>query len=798
MIRSQINVTPGLTWPAISFIILIVALIMISYILWRRYQSRQGLMQRISELEALSGAGRAIVESKHDIGALSELIAYESGMVIDNSTFQIGLFEGPLYHILYWQIDGKRAPTQTFDLSNDQGMVGWVRDNKQPLLIKDFHKELDSLPAKPRYISHSPPRSALFLPLLSGDTSIGIIAAQHRLPNHFNEDDMRRLQIIANQSGAAFANAQLFARVEEQAWLSTAQFQIAQAIGQNPDMEALVPVATRLTAMFVGTSFCGMMLWDVELETYRWAGGFAAHHEKLAPLETVTLAVGAWTALDAMHVGQTTITTKHIPDWLRPYLPAATQSLSLYPLQSGENPLGVLIIDHEIDQSHTASQLARRQELIHNITNQLSQAVNNVNLKVAQQEEAWVNTALLQVAEAVNNLIDLQEILGTIVRLVPMLVGVKTTLILIWDHEQEKFRVGPSFGMSEMGIGLLETLALDRTELNHLAVKQSEPHQQVNYFVIELEDWFKKSLATPAALAFPLRARGKLVGVLIIGIQNQNISARRLNILNGIAQQAATAVVNNQLYRESAERNRLEHELDVARDIQASLIPNGFPNIAKCSVASYWQAARQVSGDFYDFLPLSETKWGIVVADVADKGVPAALFMALSRTVLRTVAFNRTDPADTLMRVNEIIDKDAQSDLFVTLFYAILDTETGQIDYANGGHNPPLLIRANGKNRLLKSDGIALGVLPDVHIAKKSISFNRGDVLILYTDGVTEAMNEDFDEFDLPRLILTASQARKQSANEIMMAIKEAIHEHVGETPQSDDITLVVMKREKW
>lgn len=964
MTPAQIPISDGLPWSTLSLIILIIAMGLVTLILWRRYKSRRELMQRISELEALSVAGRAIVESEQDIEALGALIAQESGKVIDNSTFQVGIFEGDLYHILYWQIDGVLQTPRTFDLKNNSGVVGWVRDQKQPLLVKDFQSEMDKLPAKPRYISHTPPRSAIFLPLLSGDNAIGILAAQHALPNRFSHDDLRRLTIVANQAGAAFANAQLYAQVEEraahlallgrlareinqiqdaeaifqqvvmltketfgyfpvsiflldsetkevvlqastdkflakstfripsgqglvgtaaaqnrtiisndvlqdmryrsfeshpeicavdtrseiaipisfnnqplgvldvqsnqigsfsasdqitletlaadvamaierarqynrqqeQAWLTTAQFQMSQAISQNPDIETLAQVTPRLTAMLVGTSFCGIMLWNQEWYHYEFWGGYAEHHDDLSTLKQLKFPIGAWPALDALHVGQTPISTSKIRDWLQPYLPEDTEEIFLYPLHSVSEPIGVLIIDFP---PAPTSPNDRRQELLVNISNQIGQALETAKLRVAQQEEAWVNTALLQVAEAVNSLTDLQEILGTIVRLVPMLVGVDTTLILIWDEKSQEFRVGPNYGINEMGIGLLQTLAINRKELNVVSKEQSDPTLITNYFTVELEDWLQKSLNTRSALALPLRARGKLVGVLLINNDEKMLSSRRLHILTGIAHQAATAVVNNQLYSESAERSRLEQELSVAREIQSSLIPAGSPDIPGCSVASYWEAARQVSGDFYDFLPFDDCRWGIVVADVADKGIPASLFMALSRTILRTVAYNRPDPADTLMRVNQIIDKDAQTDLFVTLFYTIWDSSTGQLTFANGGHNPPLLIRANGKHRLLTSKGIALGVLPDVTIASQTINFNQGDVLILYTDGVTEAINEDYDEFNLQRLTLTATPLRHQPAMVIMEAIKKAINTHVGQTPQSDDITLVVIKREK-
>jgi len=148
-----------------------------------------------------------------------------------------------------------------------------------------------------------------------------------------------------------------------------------------------------------------------------------------------------------------------------------------------------------------------------------------------------------------------------------------------------------------------------------------------------------------------------------------------------------------------------------------------------------------------------------------------------------------------LMRVNEIINNDAQSDHFVTVFYAIWDPRKKELTYANGGHNPPLLIRRSGQTKLLKAQGIALGVMPNVVIEQKTLSFQKGDVLLLYTDGVTEAINEDYDEFGLSRLRLTADAVRNQSAVDIRAAITEAIHAHAGDTPQFDDITLVVLKR---
>lgn len=963
-----------ISWPTLSFIILITSLTAVAYILWQRYQSRRRLMQRVAELEALSAAGRAMVAAEMDITALCRLIAEEVGRIIDAQTFQIGLFNGRFYEILFWRINGKQQITpRIFDLHDNEGLVGWVQRTRQPLMIRDFQQEMAHLPARPRYISDDPPRSAIFIPLISGDTVIGTVAAQSHVPNRFNDEDQRRLTILANQAAAAIANARLFAqarmraahlelvsqiarqvnmvhelddlfeqvvtltantfgfhpvnifyyeaesgeavimasshpelcetglrlgagaglvgtavstsrtivsndttqdgrflhhpsalstpfdtraeacfpliadnrllgvldvqspkdnafndseipvlealaeevasaifkaeqlaRQREQAWISTAQLQVAETLSHSRDLEEITTAVSRLAPMLLGLSTCTVLLRDPETDRYT----VSAHYEtgSHTPLPALSLAIGDWPPLDAVHIGHEAMTTQNVPNWLPP-----SHTLLLLPLlpTSQTRLVGVLLVtaptDDHRQREHTET---RRLELLENITQQTAQAIESAQLRLAQQEEAWVNTALLQVAEAVNSLIDLNEILDTIVRLIPLLVGVESLLMLIWDEEREMFTPGPSHGVDPMSLGLLETLEITHEEWQQLrrqpAYLSADPsvdryaNAPAPFSLVHPPHWLQTALATPHAFALPLHAQGRLVGVMVAGLGDNGrfFSPRRLNILNGIAQQAATAVVNNQLYKESAERTRLEQELTVAQEIQTSFLPKTNPTIPGCTIASHWQAARQVSGDFYDFLPLSNGKWGLVIADVADKGVPAALFMALSRTILRTVALNRESPAEVLMRVNEILDNDAQSDLFVTIFYAVWDSTHNRLTYANGGHNPPLIIRASGSTELLPNSGMALGVLPTIQVRQHTLTLHPGDTLICYTDGITESMNEDLDEFGLKRLHLAAEHARRNSATAIVQAITQEVNDHAGDSPQFDDMTLIVLKRE--
>jgi sigma-B regulation protein RsbU (phosphoserine phosphatase) len=273
-------------------------------------------------------------------------------------------------------------------------------------------------------------------------------------------------------------------------------------------------------------------------------------------------------------------------------------------------------------------------------------------------------------------------------------------------------------------------------------------------------------------------------------------TSRAMSILSGIAHQTAIAIENTRLVAELATRQRLEQELKVARDIQASFLPSCCPEVPGWEIGAFWRAARQVGGDFYDFIPLPRDHEALVIADVADKGVPAALFMALTRTLTRsaTIGSHRM-PAEVLVRLNEMILADARSDLFVTIFFADL-SPVGRVIFANAGHNPPLIVRAaTGEVEYLKPHGMALGVLPEVSLNNQQARLEDGDVLVLYTDGVTDALDARGHEFGLERLEKAIVKHRTKSADGIVAAIQDAVNKFVGDEPPFDDLTLVVAKR---
>jgi sigma-B regulation protein RsbU (phosphoserine phosphatase) len=203
-----------------------------------------------------------------------------------------------------------------------------------------------------------------------------------------------------------------------------------------------------------------------------------------------------------------------------------------------------------------------------------------------------------------------------------------------------------------------------------------------------------------------------------------------------------------------------------------------------------------VGGDFFDVLRLDRGRIGLAVADVSDKGVPAALFMMSSRTLLKGAAIGTDDPGEVLREVNELLDAENEAAMFVTVLYAVYDPETGRLTYANGGHNTPLIVHPDGSSdELPLTGGIALGVAPGLEYEHDSVTLAPGDTVFLYTDGVTEAMNGDGEEFGMERLRQTFATARLMSAAEANAAVFEAVGNFAGETAQSDDITCMTFHR---
>ena len=248
--------------------------------------------------------------------------------------------------------------------------------------------------------------------------------------------------------------------------------------------------------------------------------------------------------------------------------------------------------------------------------------------------------------------------------------------------------------------------------------------------------------------------------------------------------------------RLSAQLERRKKELEIAQQIQESFLPHTIPLIENYDLAASSIPAQEVGGDFYDFIPISSAQTGLTIGDVSGKGIPAALFMAFSRTLLRAKACRNPGVGRMIESVNNFINEEPHSNMFVTLFYSVLDSSQNKLTFVNAGHNPPLLLREkNGEIIRLSTGGVVLGAMKGLKMDEKTVDLYSGDLLILYTDGVTEAINQAEDQFGEARLIEIIKHNSDLPSEDLKNLIIDQVYDFASGTPQADDITLMVLRR---
>ena len=298
-------------------------------------------------------------------------------------------------------------------------------------------------------------------------------------------------------------------------------------------------------------------------------------------------------------------------------------------------------------------------------------------------------------------------------------------------------------------------------------------------------------------LALPLVSQGELVGLINLGERRseQDYSSDDRRLLGNLATQAAPAVRVAQLVRqqqlEALERQRIEQELRVARLIQQTLLPKDVPHVAGWVVDAYYQPARAVGGDFYDFIPYPDGRLGFVIGDVTDKGVPAALVMATTRSLLRSAAERFDSPSGILERTNEALVHDIPPKMFVTCLFALLNPSTGHLIYANAGHDVPYMRTDDGVMEL-RARGMPLGLLSGMKYEEKEVFLRPGECLLLYSDGLVEAHNPAREMLGFPRL--QTLMAERKEANLIAFMLDQ-LREFTGpDWEQEDDVTMVLLR----
>jgi phosphoserine phosphatase RsbU/P len=683
------------------------------------------------------------------------------------------------------------------DLDDPEGMIPWVARNGQIVLANDVSRESRY---RPTPLPPANTRSELTVPLLFDKRVIGVLDIQSDKLNSFTENDRILFEGLADYMASAIHNTELYRSELWRRQVAESLREVAGLLSANASLDQVLDAI--LTELERNLPCDVASIWLLEEEDIYCA---AVHGASITDLESARSnpEVAAW--LTRVLLARSAVIRK--PN--DPMGPAAVaggfakeHSSIAAPLRIGDQAVGILTLAH-----HTSGRYGHEaQAIITTFASYAAVAIENARLFDAAQEQAYASAALLQVAEAVVSLSELDEIISSIVRILPILVGVERVVVYRLDDSDGMFYPLQEYELPEEAKPrLLRAILPEEFPLLQSVLERGVPVVSPETYR-NPQDWMK--IQPPAEdhipllmqaddrllMAFPLSIKDAKFGILLAeeASGGRRFRSRRIEILTGVAQQAALAIQNDLFEKQMRARERLETEVQLARQIQKTFMPDTMPSIPAWDLASRWRTARQVGGDFFDLFELPGGRLGIFIADVADKGMPAALYMVLIRTLMRAAVLEINSPAEVLSRVNELFYPDAQQGMFITAVYGVIDTATGQLTYANAGHNPPLWISDRQVERLTRT-GMALGVEKGVEMDQRTIQLVPGDAVLFFTDGITEAFSEEgslFGEEKLQQVV----QSSNATAAGMLDAIDQALDEHIGTTPPADDVTMISVK----
>lgn len=682
-----------------------------------------------------------------------------------------------------------------------EGIVGWVAQHGEPLIANDVSAEPRYIPDDPRLLPDT--RAEIAVPMIVEGEVVGVLDAQSTEQDAFGPDDLFTLQTLADQAAVAVNSARAYEAQRVEAWITTVMLQVAEATSQADGMEETLDTAARVTAMLAGVESTVLWLWDEEYRAFEYGGSAGLQgNEAEDKSPALRFQEEDWPALDMLRLTRRASVLElsdggdPLPAKLRQY--CRSDLVALLPMLNKGEVFGVLGAGFNRERVPELDE--RRLAMLGGIAHQIAAAVDNARLTAMREEEAWTSTVLLQVAEAIRRLQPVDVTLQQVTRIVPALTGVDRCVALLNDDEGN-FRArtvhaaDPDLARPYEGVvirpGELPLLDDACRTGQPLVVDDTEGNERVPLA------WLER-FGSRTILVVPLLVADEPIGALLADDVDsvRMFSPRRIRILLGIANQAAIAIENARLQAQEADRARIGRELELAHEIQKSLLPQQAPGLEGYQIAYRWRSAHEVGGDFFDFMRLGPFRQAVLIADVSDKGVPAALYMMFARTVIRAVAFSGREPATALQRINELIISDSASDMFVTAHYGLLDITAHRLTYSSAGHNLALYVPGDGgQARELMTTGLALGIVSDAQFEQKAVDLLPGDVVLFYTDGAIDTLNAQGESFGETRLTECLCAHRGEPAEAIADAIDASVREWAGGEAQYDDFTLIVMRR---
>lgn len=454
------------------------------------------------------------------------------------------------------------------------------------------------------------------------------------------------------------------------------------------------------------------------------------------------------------------------------------------PIKSTESLKGYLILGNRLTKNKY------EQEDVDFLNTLLNVGATAIENSLAMEKLQRVNRDLDAKVNQLSSLFDLSKEFSGVLK--TDMIGKLLVFSLIGQMLVSKYSVVTCNGND---ISFIEN-RFDEAQLKKLLTECKASSFSKTIFHDELKNKFPTYHNLGIELIVPMQIKSETKGLILLGkrINKLPYSKSDVEFISSVGSLAIISIENARLFNETLEKQRLEKDLETARNIQKNLLPSILPKLSNIEIAAYNNSAKMVGGDYYDIVQLTPEKVLIAIADVSGKGVPAALLMANLQAFLKSICKQNLplDSATNLM--NDLVAENTTMGSFITFFWCVIDNNSKELTYVNAGHNPPLLIR-RGEMIKLKKGGMILGVLPTtIPYVAETIQLESDDALILFTDGITEAMNINGDEFSDERLESLSVQYYKESADKILDRIKISVDDHTRNAEQSDDITSVIVK----
>ncbi len=651
-----------------------------------------------------------------------------------------------------------------------------------------------------------PDFSAVASPISYQEQEYGVLTFHTSSAGRYGLDSVNICSTFADYVGTALDKQRVEAEKDKQAWLTSILLDLAIETKNLTTLDDLTNKIGHILIELIGGVAVGLVLETENPETVSLPSLYCP--QILCPLTALPLTfdrkalIGSSDQLPQLSVAR----AGAFPELLH-LLPQLRENGTIltFPLQTQDQTLGYLL--HLSNDSYTPADPEQildqdRFSILKGIAQQAAISLQNIQILDDKREEYRISLRLLEIG----NLLQQAETFETALSNACMRIINECDLVglalLGYQQEEQNY--------------LLHDLIIRATDKQYLRgetgklFSNTEVDGNLKFTAaqgdsVPGDDLFSKLSGSPLdsqthapikTLVFPLEIGDELYGFLLTQDIELKFNRRRVDYLTRASRQIAMAFQNQRLRSVEQQRRQTEQELNLARRIQKTFLPEKLPEIPGYQLAVEWQTARQVGGDFYDVIPLDDGKFGMIVADVSDKGLPASLYMTVSRTLLRAVSREFSTPARTLERVNQLLQLDSTQSFFVTLVYMILNTKNGELTYTIAGHNPPYILDPSQKSATrFPKGGIALGLLEPIVLTDRSLKLEHGQSIVLYTDGVSESTNAEGQEYGQERLEHALVSIADLYPEELISKLLLDLESFQGGDFFEDDRTVLVLKR---